>query len=193
MQCLLSPLLWMHPLCLAPVTWQMMLATAICPPCEHHVPCHGEKACWKSSRRSPDLLCFRYSLHILTADAAARHTLWSHSRRLAHVYPSPSEHSPAAAETVKMLQALHHTETSDLSLTTRSVSPAKVLPKAFESKITGLAGYMQQSGKPCDRTRPTTESRSRHPLMRKKVSWASLAGCCWGWNRASKFQKLLST
>jgi hypothetical protein len=27
----------------------------------------------------------------------------------------------------------------------------------------------------------------------KKVSWASLAGCCWGWNRASKFQKLLST
>jgi len=27
----------------------------------------------------------------------------------------------------------------------------------------------------------------------KKVSWASLAGCCWGWKSASKFQKLLST
>ena len=27
----------------------------------------------------------------------------------------------------------------------------------------------------------------------KKVSWASLAGCCWGWNNASKFQKELST
>ena len=27
----------------------------------------------------------------------------------------------------------------------------------------------------------------------KKVSWASLAGCCCGWKRASKFQKLLST
>ena len=28
--------------------------------------------------------------------------------------------------------------------------------------------------------------------MRKKVSWASLAGCCWGWKRASKFQNELS-
>ena len=24
------------------------------------------------------------------------------------------------------------------------------------------------------------------------MSWASLAGCCWGWKRASKFQKELS-
>ena len=30
-------------------------------------------------------------------------------------------------------------------------------------------------------------------LVRKKVSWASLAGCCWGWNSASKFQKLHAT
>jgi len=28
---------------------------------------------------------------------------------------------------------------------------------------------------------------------RKKVSWASRAGCCWGWKRVSKFQKELST
>ena len=27
-------------------------------------------------------------------------------------------------------------------------------------------------------------------LVKKKVSWASLAGCCCGWNSASKFQKL---
>ena len=29
--------------------------------------------------------------------------------------------------------------------------------------------------------------------LMKNVSWASRAGCCWGWNKASKFQKLLST
>lgn len=29
--------------------------------------------------------------------------------------------------------------------------------------------------------------------VKKKVSWASRAGCCWGWKRASKFQKLDST
>ena len=28
--------------------------------------------------------------------------------------------------------------------------------------------------------------------MRKKVSCASRAGCCWGWKRASKFQNELS-
>lgn len=27
----------------------------------------------------------------------------------------------------------------------------------------------------------------------KNVSWASRAGCCWGWNNASKFQNELST
>ena len=32
-----------------------------------------------------------------------------------------------------------------------------------------------------------------HARVTKKVSCASLAGCCCGWNRASKFQKLLST
>lgn len=32
-----------------------------------------------------------------------------------------------------------------------------------------------------------------HPPCRKKVSCWSRAGCCWGWKRASKFQKELST
>ena len=32
--------------------------------------------------------------------------------------------------------------------------------------------------------------RDKGAHVTKKVSWASLAGCCCGWNRASKFQKL---
>lgn len=40
---------------------------------------------------------------------------------------------------------------------------------------------------------PAGDGRNlRHAPDRKKVSCASLAGCCWGWNRESKFQKELS-
>lgn len=35
--------------------------------------------------------------------------------------------------------------------------------------------------------------KALHPPCRKKVSCWSRAGCCWGWKRASKFQKELST
>lgn len=36
------------------------------------------------------------------------------------------------------------------------------------------------------------ERNVQHTPDRKKVSCWSLAGCCWGWNRESKFQKELS-
>ena len=43
------------------------------------------------------------------------------------------------------------------------------------------------------RVRDDISNRKLHVLLRKNVSCASRAGWDWGWNSASKFQKLLST
>ena len=73
---------------------------------------------------------------------------------------------------------------------------AEILIESYIARLTGLVNsqilyeqqnYIQTPGYTC------SSALGLGLPLRKNVSCASRAGCCWGWNRASKFQNELST